>query len=56
MTLSITTFPAEFITEIEIVSLWTSSPIYFVFTIEGAPFGGGMRSTLKTYPKRGVLL
>jgi hypothetical protein len=53
---SITTLPAEFITAIVTVSLWTSMPTYFVLSIDGAPFCRGMRSTLKPYRKRGARL
>src|SRR5215472_3551653 len=35
---SITTLPAEFLTAIEILSLCTSMPIYFVLSIQGVPF------------------
>ena len=40
MTHSITSLPAEFLTAIDIVSLCTSSPIYFVLSMEGAPSVG----------------
>src|SRR3982074_2990999 len=38
ITHSITSFPAAFLTAIEILSLCTSKPIYFLLSIEGAPF------------------
>jgi hypothetical protein len=38
MTHSITNFPAEFIIAIEILSLWTSMPIYLVVVIKGVSF------------------
>jgi len=31
-------------------------PIYWVLVIKGVPFWRGLRSTLKTYSKRGALL
>jgi hypothetical protein len=37
ITHSITSFPAAFLTPIEILSLWTSMPIYLVLVIEVAP-------------------
>ena len=41
MTHSIPIFPAPFITAIEILSLCTSIPIYFLLSIEGVPFCRG---------------
>ncbi len=38
ITHSITIFPAPFITAIEMLSLCTSMPIYFLLSIEGVPF------------------
>jgi site-specific recombinase XerC len=38
ITHSITIFPAPFITAIEMLSLCTSIPIYFLLSIEGVPF------------------
>src|SRR5580704_7414420 len=38
---SITIFPAAFLTAIEILSLCTSMPIYFLLSMEGAPFCRG---------------
>src|ERR1700686_3092393 len=38
MTHSIPIFPAPFITAIEMLSLCTSIPIYFLLSIEGVPF------------------
>src|ERR1700730_546594 len=50
---SITSFPAEFITAIEIVSWWTSMPTTFaLLSIIDAPFF--LRPTLKTYLKNGA--
>ena len=46
-TLSSTILPAEFMTAMEMLSLWTSMPIYFVSFIGDAPFGrrSGQHST-----------
>ncbi len=52
----ITIFPAAFLTAIEMLSLCTSMPIYFLRSIEGAPFCSGFEPTLKTYSKRCALL
>src|SRR5580693_3160397 len=38
MTLSITTLPTEFLTQIEMLSLCTSSPIYLTLVIKGCSF------------------
>src|SRR5882672_11013337 len=38
ITHSITIFPSPFITAIEMLSLCTSMPIYFLLSIEGVPF------------------
>src|SRR5215813_9227602 len=38
MTLSITTLPTEFLTQIETLSLCTSSPIYLTLVIKGCSF------------------
>src|SRR5229473_3344078 len=46
---SITTFPSPFITAIEIVSLWTSMPIYLMFI--GVLLSVEFCFTLKTYLK-----
>src|ERR1700733_11048464 len=51
MTDSITSLPDESKTAIEIVSLWTSIPIYLVLSIKGCSFPEGLRRTLKTYSK-----
>src|ERR1700722_7944585 len=54
MTHSITIFPAPFITAIEMLSLCTSMPIYFLLSIEGVPFCRIEAST-QPYPERGAL-
>jgi len=41
MTHSITTLPATFRTTIEMLSLWTSMPIYLVLIIKGALLWSG---------------
>src|SRR5713101_6811886 len=56
MTHSITNLPAEFITAIETLSLWTSMPIYLVLVIKGCSFLEGLRQAPKPYSKRGALL
>src|SRR5271155_4304160 len=56
MTHSITIFPAEFITAIEMLSLCTSMPIYLVLVIKGCSFLEGLRQAPKPYSKRGALL
>src|SRR5258708_3656003 len=53
MTHSITSFPAAFMTAIEMLSLCTSMPIYLVLVIKGVPFWR-MSRTLKTYSKKGA--
>src|SRR6202011_3739510 len=53
---SITIFPAPFITAIEMLSLCTSMPIYFLLSIEGVPFCRDLRQAPKPYSKRGALL
>src|ERR1700733_7933129 len=55
MTDSITSLPDESKTAIEIVSLWTSIPIYLVLSIKGCSFLEGLRRTLKTYSKGRLL-
>src|SRR5258706_14093651 len=52
---SITIFPEAFMTEIEILSLCTSMPIYLVLVIKWCSFLEGLSRTLKTYSKRGTL-
>src|ERR1700687_3276330 len=54
MTHSITTLPTKFLTAIEILSLCTSMPIYFLLSIEGVPFCRIEAST-QPYPERGAL-
>src|SRR5665213_1396183 len=54
MTHSITIFPAPFITAIEMLSLCTSMPIYFLLSIEGVPFCRIETST-QPYPERRAL-
>src|ERR1700739_3363648 len=49
MTLSITTLPTAFLTQIEMLSLCTSSPIYLTLVIKGAPFWRSLSNALKTY-------
>src|SRR5450755_5036638 len=49
--LSITIFPALFITAIEMLSLCTSIPIYFLLSIEGVPFCGGCGKHPNPTPK-----
>ena len=39
--IAITIFPAPFLTAIEMLSLCTSMPIYFLLSIEGVPFCRG---------------
>src|SRR5215469_2602038 len=52
MTLSITTLPTEFLTQIEMLSLCTSIPIYLTLVIKkGAPFWRSLSNALKTYSK-----
>src|SRR5580692_4184907 len=54
MTHSITIFPAPFITAIEMLSLCTSMPIYFLLSIKGVPFCRIEAST-QPYPERRAL-
>src|SRR5579864_5309854 len=54
MTHSMMILPAEFTTAIEMLSLCTSMPIYFVPFMRVLLFVG-LRRTLKTYFKRGAL-
>jgi hypothetical protein len=56
MTHSITIFPPEFITAIEILSLCTSMPIYLVLVIKGVPFWRVEPSAQNLLQKRGGLL
>src|SRR5215468_6052391 len=57
ITHSITIFPAEFLTAIEILSLCTSIPIYLaLLVIKGCSFLDGLRQAPKPYSKRGALL
>src|ERR1700693_5558463 len=44
ITHSITSFPASFLTAIEMLSLCTSMPIYLVPVIKGCSFLGGVRA------------
>src|ERR1700685_794065 len=53
---SITSLPEEFRTAIEIASLCTSIPIYFVLSIKRVLLSGEVELALKTYSKRGALL
>src|ERR1700675_303035 len=55
--LSITIFPAPFITAIEMLSLCTSMPIYFTLSIYRVLLSGGVRAEhSKPYSKRGAPL
>jgi hypothetical protein len=56
MTQSITILPAVFLTAIEILSLCTSMPIYYVLVIGRSSSGVRLSSALKTYSTRGALL
>src|SRR5271163_4487739 len=56
ITHSITSFPASFLTAIEMLSLCTSMPIYLVPVIKGCSFLEGLRQAPKPYSKRGALL
>src|ERR1700720_1430440 len=56
ITHSITSFPAAFLTAIEILSLCTSKPIYLVPVIKGCSFLEGLRQAPKPYSIRGALL
>src|SRR5450755_549655 len=51
ITHSITSFPAAFLTAIEILSLCTSKPIYLVSVIKGCSFLEGLRQAPKPYSK-----
>src|SRR5260370_19890271 len=51
ITHSITIFPAPFITAIEMLSLCTSIPIYFLLSIEGVPFCRGCGKHPNPTPK-----
>src|SRR5450755_4228463 len=51
ITHSITSFPAAFLTAIEILSLCTSKPIYLVPVIKGCSFLEGLRQAPKPYSK-----
>src|SRR5215472_15690412 len=52
MTLSNTTFPTELLTQIEMLSLCTSMPIYLTLVIKkGDPFWRSLSNALKTYSK-----
>src|SRR6202140_3675771 len=52
ITHSITIFPTSFLTAIEILSLCTSIPIYFLLSIEGVPFCRGFEpNTQNPTPK-----
>src|SRR6266851_6637794 len=56
ITHSITSFPASFLTAIEMLSLCTSMPIYLVPVIKGCSFLEGLRQAPKPYSTRGALL
>src|SRR6201981_2249941 len=49
MTLSITTLPTEFLTQIEMLSLCTSSPIYLPLVIKGCSFLEKFEQRTQTY-------
>jgi hypothetical protein len=48
ITHSSTILPAEFMTAMEMLSLWTFMPIYFVLSIGDAPFGKQCREREKS--------
>src|ERR1700683_3721341 len=54
MTHSITIFPAPFLTAIEMLSLCTSIPIYFLLSIEGAPFCSGFEPNTQNPTPKGA--
>src|SRR6202162_5546085 len=54
ITHSITIFPAAFLTAIEILSLCTSMPIYFLLSIEGVPFWRGFELTTQNPTPKGA--
>src|ERR1019366_5964360 len=56
MTDSITSLPAEFKTAMEIVSLWTSIPIYLVLSIKRVLLSGGFEANTQNLLQRGALL
>src|SRR5450631_1696477 len=55
ITHSITSFPAAFLTAIEILSLCTSKPIYLVSVIKGCSFLEGFEVSTQTLLQRGAL-
>src|SRR5580704_19250317 len=54
ITHSITIFPAPFLTAIEMLSLCTSIPIYFLLSIEGVPFCGGFEPNTQNPTHKGA--
>src|SRR6516162_1002797 len=56
MTLSITTLPTEFLTQIEMLSLCTSSPIYLALVIKGCSFLEKFEQRTQNVLQRGALL
>src|SRR5580693_358077 len=54
ITHSITIFPASFLTAIEMLSLCTSIPIYFLLSIEGVPFCGGFEPNTQNPTPKGA--
>src|SRR6266403_714070 len=56
MTLSITTLPTEFLTQIEMLSLCTSSPIYLTLVIKGCSFLEKFEQRTQNVLQRGALL
>src|SRR5271163_2899774 len=54
MTHSITTFPAPFLTAIEILSLCTSMPIYLVLVIKGCSFLEGFEPNTQNPTPKGA--
>src|SRR5579864_7073261 len=54
ITHSITIFPAPFLTAIEMLSLCTSMPIYFLLSIEGVPFCRGFEPNTQNPTPKGA--